>query len=38
MKLIVDNTSEKARSESSQIKEQHDTIKLLNEEAKMLQQ
>ena len=36
--LYINNTSEKDISKSSQIKEQHEAIKLLNEEIRMLQQ
>ena len=34
----LDNPSEEDRSESSQIKQQHETVKLLHEETSMLQQ
>ena len=36
--LYIDNPSEEAISESGQIKEQHETIKLLSEQVRMLQQ
>ena len=36
--LYLDNPSEETLSKSSQIKEQHETIKLLNEEVMTLQQ
>ena len=41
MKVLLpylDNPSEKVLSESCQVKKQHETMKLLNEEIRMLQQ